>query len=72
MSFTENLLQSFIGLGVVGTLFYLIYAKILKDNPDKAKKLSDMIPTSLYEKIEPIKEIPDKIEQVWEEKRTMM
>ncbi len=71
MTIGSAIMQGIIALGVVGALGWLIFIKIAKNNPKAAETIRNIIPTNLYDKT-PISVIPDKIEQVYDERRTMM
>lgn len=65
------IIEGFVAMGVVVILFWLIFIKISKNNPKAAETIKNLIPTNIYEKPK-MPEVPDKIEQVWNERRTMM
>lgn len=58
-------------LGILGSLGWVIYAKLAKKNPG-IKKATEGISLNFIDKIPFIPEKPDKMEQVYNEKRTMM
>jgi len=65
------IIQGFIALGVIGILGWLIFIKVSKNNPQMAQNIRNIIPTKIYENPK-IPIISDKIEQVYDERRTMM
>ena len=67
-----SLFDGLVALGVISGLGYIIYVKILSQNPGIGVKIKSIIPTKLYDKVEPITKVPDKIEQVWDERKSMM
>jgi len=72
MPLKEAIIQGGTALGVVAGIGYVIFAKMVKSNPKMAEKLKEFMPGKLYDKIPQQEEMKDKIEQVWDEKRTMM
>lgn len=71
MALRESLVQIATVLGVLLGFGYLIISQMLKNNSKALEWLKKLKPGKVYldQKIEPAK---DKIEQVWDEKRTVM
>lgn len=66
-----SLLDGVMVLGIFAALGGVIYVRLRERNP-KFKQITDNISLDFIEKIPPIKIKPDKVEQVYNEKRTMM
>ena len=66
-----SLFDGIVALGVVLGFGYLIFVRLLHTNPKAAETIRNILPTKLYERIEN-DPISDKIQQVYQEKRTMM
>ena len=64
------MLDGMLVLGILGSLGWVIYGRLAQKNP-KLRKATKGIGFNFVEKI-PGKKISDKIEQVYDEKRTMM
>lgn len=65
------LLDGLLVLGILGALGWVIYGKLSQKNPG-IKKVAEGISFSLVDKIPFVPEKTDKIQQVYNEKRTMM
>lgn len=65
------LIDGLLVLGILGGLGWVMYHKLSQKNPG-IKKMTEGISFNLIEKVPFIPEKPDKIKQVYNEKRTMM
>lgn len=66
-----TLIDGVISIIIVFLFFYIIYVRLVEKNPKLHEFTKDFIPTNLYTKIDsPIDK--EKIQQVYDEKRTMM
>ncbi len=67
------LIDGLVAIGVIGGLGWIIYAKMMKNNPALAEKTRELFSGGLY-KQDPETDliVKDKMEQVHEEKRSMM
>lgn len=66
-----SLLDGVIVLSIFAVMGGIIFSKLRKNNPG-FKEFTDKFSFELFENIPPEKTSPDKIEQVYNEKRTMM
>ena len=66
-----GMLDGLLVLGIIGALGWVVYGKLSEKNP-RIKKLTEGISFNFTEKIPYVEPKPDKIEQVYNEKRTMM
>lgn len=71
MPFKETIINMVVVLGVFGVMGYVIIMKVRKNNPKAATWLSQFKLGSIYKKVEP-EPIMDKMEQVYDDKRTLM
>ncbi len=71
MGLKEGIIQAGVIFAVFGTIGYMILAKVKQNNPKAAEWLSKFKLASIYNKVEEIP-IVDRLEQVYDEKRTMM
>ncbi len=65
------LLDGLLVLGILGALGWVIYGRLAQKNPG-IKKATEGIGFNFIDKIPIIPDKPDKFEQVYNEKRTMM
>jgi len=65
-----SLWDGLVALGVILAFGYLVFIRLAKTNPVAAQNIRNMLPGKIYENEE--SPMPDKVQQVWEEKRTMM
>lgn len=65
------IVQGFVALGVMLALGWIIFAKVVSNNPKVLDYIKDVMPTSLYTKPD-LKIIPDNIQQVYDERRSML
>ncbi len=65
------LLDGLLVLGILGALGGVIYSRLAQKNP-KIREITKGFSLNLMEKIPFVPDKPDKIEQVYNEKRTMM
>ena len=65
------ILDGLMVLGILGGLGFVIYNKLAKKNPG-IKKATEGIGFNFIKEIPYVSPKPDKIEQVYNEKRTMM
>lgn len=66
-----SLWDGLIAIGVVLGIGAIVFAKLAKNNPVAANTLRNFMPTKLYEKMEENSQ-GERVEQVWDDKRTMM
>ena len=67
------LFDGLVALAVVGGLGWIIYAKMMKNNPALAEKTRTLFSGGLYKESGGMDAMSkDKIEQVYDEKRSMM
>ncbi len=66
-----SLLDGLMVLGILGVFSWVIYGKLTQKNP-RIRKMTEGMSLNLIEKIPFVPEKPDKIKQVYNEKRTMM
>lgn len=66
-----GVIDGLIVLCILGGLGLIIYGRLRQRNP-KFKEVTDKFSLKLTEKIPYLPEKPDKIEQVYDEKRAMM
>lgn len=66
-----GLLDGLMVLGILGGLGFVIYSRLAKKNPG-IKKMTEGIGFKFIDEIPYVSPKPDKIEQVYNEKRTMM
>jgi len=71
MSLKDGIIQAAVSMGVVGAIAFVIIGRVMQNNPKFAEFISKFKPGSIYEKAQE-NPITDKIEQVYDEKRTMM
>jgi len=71
MGLKEGLTQTLVVFSVFGAIGFVILSKIRQNNPKVSAWLDKMKFGSMYEKV-PENPITDKIEQVYDERRTMM
>lgn len=66
-----GIIDGIIVLGILGGLGLIIYGRLRQRNP-KFKEVTDKFSLKLIEKVPYLPETPDKMEQVYDEKRAMM
>lgn len=65
------ILDGLLVLGILGAIGWVIYGKLAQKNP-KMRKMTEGIGFNFVDKVPFVPEKPDKFEQVYDEKRTMM
>ena len=65
------LLDGLIVLGILGALGWIIYGRLAQKNP-KIREMTEGIGFKFVDKIPFVPDKPDKFQQVYDEKRTMM
>ncbi len=71
MPFKENMIQLGTLLAVFLGFGYLMLSRVIKRKPELRDKIKKIFSGDLIKKT-PLEPMQDKIEQVWDEKRTMM
>ena len=66
-----TLMEGLIAMGVMLAIGGIVFAKAASNNPKLLEFLGKVMPTSLYTKPD-IKIIPDNVQQVWDERRSML
>lgn len=67
-----SLMDGLVAAGVLGAVLFVVIAKAAKDNPKLREWLAYLKPTKLIEKVPGSEIVSDKIEQTFEQKRSMM
>ena len=66
------LVDAMLAIGLVGGIFLVIGARVVKSNPKVGEFLAQFDPSKLYEKMPPMPELPEKTEQVYEDRRRLI
>lgn len=72
MSLKEGLIQAVVVLSIFGGFGYIIFSKLTRKNSRTTEFFKKLTRGKLYEKVVPNIDVQDKIEQVWDDRRTMM
>ncbi len=66
-----TLFDGLVALGVVGAIFFVVYGMVAKKNPGLHEKVKEFLPGNSI-KSPPQIPLIDTLEQVYDDKRTMM
>lgn len=61
-----KLAEALVGLAAIGAVLLIVLARLLKKTPKLGEWLSQYNPTNLYEKVDVVPEVKEKMEQVYE------
>ncbi len=68
----NQLIDALFAMAIVGGLLLVILAKAIKTNPKVGEFLKQFDPSKLYEKIPPMPELPEKTQQLYEDRRRLI
>ncbi len=63
-----GLWEATVAAGAIGLVFFIIFAKIVKNNPKVGEWVAQFNPGKLYEKVPIIPDAKDKMERVYQER----
>ncbi|KKN69589.1 hypothetical protein LCGC14_0438920 [marine sediment metagenome] len=67
-----TLFDGLVALGVVGAIFFVVYGMVAKKNPGLHEKVKEFLPGNLTKEVSSQIPLIDTLEQVYDDRRTMM